>query len=94
MIAFGAAHFALASGDKNIADELWPLIEWSLDYCDRQKNEDGVIQSDSDEMEGRIPTGNANLSTSSLYYGALLLAAGAAGKRFSLPNSRILIHQP
>jgi len=25
---------------------------------------------------------------------ALLLAAGAKGKRFSLPNSRILIHQP
>jgi len=26
--------------------------------------------------------------------GALLLAAGAPGKRFSLPNARILIHQP
>ncbi len=26
--------------------------------------------------------------------GALLLAAGAPGKRFTLPNSRILIHQP
>lgn len=26
--------------------------------------------------------------------GAVLLAAGAKGKRFSLPNSRILIHQP
>jgi len=26
--------------------------------------------------------------------GALLLAAGAVGKRFALPNSRILIHQP
>ncbi|HKF54742.1 MAG TPA: ATP-dependent Clp endopeptidase proteolytic subunit ClpP [Blastocatellia bacterium] len=26
--------------------------------------------------------------------GAVLLAAGAAGKRFALPNSRILIHQP
>jgi ATP-dependent Clp protease protease subunit len=26
--------------------------------------------------------------------GALLLAAGADGKRFSLPNSRIMIHQP
>src|SRR5262244_4054479 len=26
--------------------------------------------------------------------GALLLCAGAAGKRFALPNSRILIHQP
>jgi len=26
--------------------------------------------------------------------GAVLLAAGAAGKRYALPNSRILIHQP
>ena len=26
--------------------------------------------------------------------GAVLLAAGAVGKRYSLPNSRILIHQP
>ena len=25
---------------------------------------------------------------------AVLLSAGAAGKRFSLPNSRIIIHQP
>ena len=26
--------------------------------------------------------------------GAFLLASGAAGKRFSLPNSRLMIHQP
>jgi ATP-dependent Clp protease protease subunit len=26
--------------------------------------------------------------------GALLLAAGAKGKRFALPNSRVMIHQP
>lgn len=26
--------------------------------------------------------------------GALLLAAGSSGKRFALPNSRVLIHQP
>ena len=26
--------------------------------------------------------------------GAVLLAAGSVGKRYSLPNSRILIHQP
>src|SRR2546423_9661361 len=26
--------------------------------------------------------------------GALILTGGAAGKRFALPNSRILIHQP
>jgi len=27
-------------------------------------------------------------------FGALLLAAGAKGKRFALPNARIMIHQP
>ena len=26
--------------------------------------------------------------------GSLLLAGGAAGKRYSLPNSRIMVHQP
>jgi ATP-dependent Clp protease protease subunit len=26
--------------------------------------------------------------------GALLLSAGAAGKRYALPNSRVMIHQP
>jgi ATP-dependent Clp protease protease subunit len=26
--------------------------------------------------------------------GAFLLSAGAKGKRFSLPNSRVMIHQP
>ena len=26
--------------------------------------------------------------------GSLLMAAGAAGKRFSLPHSRIMVHQP
>ena len=26
--------------------------------------------------------------------GSLLLTAGAPGKRFSLPNSRIMVHQP
>ncbi len=88
MIAFGASHYAMATGNKDIASELWPLIEWSLDYCERQKNEEGVIQSDSDEMEGRIPTGNANLSTSSLYYGALLLAADL-GREISIPKKQL-----
>ncbi len=71
MIAYGAVHYAMALGDVQIANELWPLIEWCLEYCNRQLNEEGVVMSESDEMEGRIETGNANLSTSSLYYGAL-----------------------
>lgn len=88
MIAFGGAHYAMATGDKEVALELWPLIEWSLDYCNRHKNEFGVINSDTDEMEGRIPTGDANLSTSSLYYGALRLAVNL-GKAIHIPKEQI-----
>ena len=51
---------------------MWPLIEWCLEYCRRQLNEEGVVASDSDELEGRFPSGDANLCTSSLYYDALL----------------------
>lgn len=75
MIAYGASQYALAMGDKKEGEELWPMIEWCLEYCKRQKNEAGVIKSESDEMEGRIPTGTANLATSSLAYGAWKTAA-------------------
>jgi hypothetical protein len=75
MIAYGAARFALASGNKAWSEELWPLIEWCLEYNDRQKMPSGVIASDTDELEGRFPAGEANLSTSSLYYDALRSAA-------------------
>ncbi|MBJ2176055.1 six-hairpin glycosidase-like protein [Aureibaculum sp. A20] len=74
MIAYGGAQFALATGDKKKAESLWKLITWCLEYNHRQLNSEGVVTSESDEMEGRISTGNANLSTSSLYYGALNLA--------------------
>ena len=75
MIAYGAARYALAHGDKAEAEALWPLIKWCLEYCRRQLNEDGVVASDSDELEGRFSAGEANLCTSSLYYDALLSAA-------------------
>ncbi len=75
MIAYGAARYALARADKAEAAELWPLIEWCLEYCRRQLNDEGVVCSDTDELEGRFPAGTANLCTSSLYYDALLSAA-------------------
>lgn len=71
MIAYGAARYALARGDRRAAESLWPLIEWSLEYSRRKVNADGVVASDSDELEGRFPAGKANLNTSSLYYDAL-----------------------
>jgi hypothetical protein len=85
MIAYGAARFALASGDRQTAEQLWPLIEWCLEYCKRNRNDDGVVTSDSDELEGRFPSGNANLCTSSLCYDALLSAV-YLGKSLDKPD--------
>lgn len=75
MIAYGAARYALALGDRKTAEELWPLITWCLEYCQRNLNEKGVVASDTDELENRFPSGDANLCTSSLYYDALLSAS-------------------
>ena len=71
MIAYGASRFALASGDRAQAEELWPLITWCLEYLRRKVTPEGVIASDSDELEGRFPAGAANLNTASLTYDAL-----------------------
>jgi len=88
MIAYGAARFALALGDKSVAEELWPLIEWCLEYNRRNLNNKGVVNSDSDELEGRFPAGKANLCTSSLYYDALI-SASYLGENLGIKKSQI-----
>lgn len=75
MIAYGASRYAIALGDRKSAEELWPLIEWCIEYSKRKLNKEGVVTSDSDELEGRFPAGKANLCTSSLFYDALNSAA-------------------
>ena len=74
MVGYGAARYALASGNRHEEEKLWPLIEWCLEYCNRKLNAEGVVESDSDELENRFPSGKANLCTSSLYYDALISA--------------------
>jgi len=74
MIAYGGLHYLLAMGDTQLGKEYEPMIDWCLTYSHKKLNNEGVVLSESDEMENRIPTGDANLSTSSLYYGALELA--------------------
>ena len=86
MIAHGVSRYALARGDKAEAESLWPLITWCLEYCDRKLTPEGVVASDSDELEGRFPSGDANLCTSTLYYDALLSAAMLA-KSLGKPSS-------
>jgi len=88
MIAYGAARYALARGDKAEAKELWTLIEWCLEYCKRKLTADGVVASDSDELENRFPSGKANLCTSSLYYDALVSAA-YLGKNLGIPAGQL-----
>ena len=96
MIAYGAARYALARGSKQEAETLWPLIEWCLEYCRRQLNKEGVVASDSDELEGRFSSGDANLCTSSLYYDALISASclckelGKSGASAYLKQATIL----
>ena len=75
MLAYGASRYCLERGDKEIAQQVWPLIEWCLEYCHRKLNQNGVVASDADELEHRLPSGDANLCTSSLYYDALLSSA-------------------
>ena len=78
MVAYGAARFALALGDLAVARELMSAVDWCLEYCRRKTNAHGVVESDTDELEGRFPTGKANLSTSTLAYGGLRSGADLA----------------
>lgn len=88
MIAYGASRYALARGNKDEAKELWPLIEWCLEYCNRKLTANGVVASNSDELENRFPAGDANLCTSSLYYDALI-SASYLGKEIGIPSSKL-----
>lgn len=90
MIAYGASRYALAYGNREVAEELWQLITWCLEYCKRKLNAEGVVTSDTDELENRFPSGDANLCTSSLYYDALISASYLAkelGKGSKVANT-------
>jgi hypothetical protein len=92
MIAYGAARFALAYGDRGTGEELWKLITWCLEYCRRKVNTQGVVASESDELEGRFPAGTANLCTSALYYDALNSAV-LLGRELGRPESVLRSYQ-
>jgi hypothetical protein len=89
MLAYGGTRYALTRGDIEEARFIWPLMEWSLEYCNRNLNEFGVVKSDADELEGRFPSGSANILVSSLYYDALVSATYLA-KELKLPASQVL----
>ena len=75
MWAYGMSRFTLAAGRRDWAQALRPGLRWALEYCRRRLNDAGAVCSDTDELEGRLPAGSANLCTSALYYDALVHAA-------------------
>lgn len=75
MYAYGCARFLLSLGDKETAKAYLQPVRDCLAYTLSKRNADGVIESDSDELENRFESGKANLCTSSLAYDALLSAA-------------------
>jgi len=79
MYLYGASLFCLYLGDRKVASELYGAIKWCAEYCERRRSPEGVICSESDELEGRFPTdGYANLSTSALCCGGLFFASRLA----------------
>lgn len=51
------------------SERFFKMLKWCAEYTERQINDDGVVFSDTDEMEYRLSAG-INLSTSSIAYGA------------------------
>jgi len=86
MVLYGLSKFLLFLGDKKSAEEMWPLVEMSAESVKQNTRADGVVTSKTDEMEGRYPTGDANLSTSALAYGGYRLAA-ALGRSLGKPQA-------
>jgi len=78
MVLYGLSKFLLFQGDRAAAAELWPLIEFSAASVISHTTPDGIVASQTDEMEDRYPTGKANLSTSALAYGGYRQAARLA----------------
>lgn len=75
MYAYGISRFLLEMSDINLIKRFWDNLVWCLDFAISRKTNDGIIASDSDELENRFESGSANLFTSCITYDALGNAA-------------------
>lgn len=71
MYAYGLSRFLLEMSDIELIERFWDSLVWCLDFALSRKTQDGIIASDSDELENRFESGNANLFTSCITYDAL-----------------------
>lgn len=72
MYLYGLSRFLLSRGDKQLARQFLPSIKKASEYVIGNIAEDNIVKSDSDELENRFESGNANLSTSVITYDAFV----------------------
>lgn len=72
MFLYGLCRYLLTTGDKQKATEFLPAIETAQKYVQSQITSDGIVKSDSDELENRFESGKANLSTACITYDAFI----------------------
>ena len=75
MYLYGISRFLLERGDSELAERYFDTVDWCVRYIRTRLCENGTVTSDSDEMEGRFPSGNTNVLTNSLTYGGLVCAS-------------------
>lgn len=78
MFAWGAALFMLVVGREEMSREVFGYVKFVCDLLMGKMAEGGVIRSESDELEGRFATGDANLSVNCLAILGLLSGAEVA----------------
>lgn len=71
MYAYGLSRFLLEMSDEELINRFWDNLVWCIDFALSRKTKDGIIASDSDELENRFESGSANLFTSCITYDAL-----------------------
>ncbi|MGN1348650.1 MAG: hypothetical protein ACI4VI_06870, partial [Acutalibacteraceae bacterium] len=72
MYLYGLSRFLLSVGDEQLTRSFIDPILKASEYVIGNIAEDGTVRSDSDELENRFESGNANLSTSVITYDAFL----------------------
>lgn len=72
MFLYGLCRYLLSTGDKEKTLAFLSVIETALKYVQSQITADGIVKSDSDELENRFESGKANLSTACITYDAFI----------------------
>lgn len=93
MYAYGCSRFLLTLGNKEIAKKYLSAVRDCIDFSLSQINSDGVVKSDSDELENRFESGKANLCTSCLTYDALISCSYLENEVGDIERAKILINK-